>query len=197
MNTTTGIVIVVVIVIILILLFFTRGSTSNQAPYSTTTITRSRVPTGTDMMPQSDGMSDSDSADGDHFEEPVKEHFTAYVTQPSDSRYVYNSEYGVWLLPYNDLDFTNPYDRWMYYYYPSYYSSNYNNYWPYRNNYYGGNYLNRNRYYGNRYYGNRYGNWNRGRYGSLSGYNRGRSYSPSRSYSGTRSYSRGRAGGRR
>lgn len=49
-----------------------------------------------------------------------------------DARYVYCPYYNTWLLPYEYLDFSDPYDRWMYYYYPNFYSNNYRRYWPFR-----------------------------------------------------------------
>lgn len=48
-----------------------------------------------------------------------------------DDRYVYVPDENVYLLPYDYLDFNNPYDRWMYYYYPSFYSPYYQSYWPF------------------------------------------------------------------
>ena len=60
--------------------------------------------------------------------------FNAYtpLTYALDSRYVYDEDSGTYLLPYQYLNFADPRDLWAYYYYPSFYSSNYRSYWPYR-----------------------------------------------------------------
>jgi len=56
--------------------------------------------------------------------------FEPYTTKPSDPRYVYVENLGIWLLPYEHLNFSLPYDQWMYYHFPAYYNQYYDNYWP-------------------------------------------------------------------
>jgi len=53
------------------------------------------------------------------------------MESPSDMRYVYYPEENVYLLPFEELDMTFPYHRWMYYHYPSFYSSYYSYDWPF------------------------------------------------------------------
>jgi hypothetical protein len=80
--------------------------------------------------------------------------YTAPATQV-DPRYVYVPNRRVYLLPYQYLNFSNPYHRWMYYYYPEYYGNYYNTYWPYR---YPRRYQRKyNSHHNHRRYPNRYG----------------------------------------
>jgi len=73
--------------------------------------------------------------------------FNAYqlMEQPSDPRYVWVPGVNGYLLPFNELDFSLPYHRWMYYYYPNYYQTYYDTVWPFNHPwpydlYYGGSY---------------------------------------------------------
>lgn len=58
---------------------------------------------------------------------------SAYVPfeTPPDDRYVYFADRNVYLLPFDFLNFSLPFDRWMYYHYPEFYHSYYNVYWPF------------------------------------------------------------------
>lgn len=65
--------------------------------------------------------------------------YNAYspVESPPDQRYQYVPDVSAYLLPYQYLNMQLPYDRWMYYHFPSYYSPNYPpeytpNLWPRR-----------------------------------------------------------------
>ena len=95
--------------------------------------------------------------------------FEAYqpMESPSDPRYIYFSEQNVYLLPFDQLDFTFPYHRWMYYYYPAFYGQYYRNNWPFKSAWGYGPY-----YYGG-YYGGDYGGDFSGYYGD---YNRDYNY---------------------
>ena len=61
---------------------------------------------------------------------PSKEAYQPILTRP-DNRYVYFQQKQVYLLPCQYLDFSNPYHRWMYYYYPEFYYNCYPTTWPY------------------------------------------------------------------
>jgi hypothetical protein len=52
------------------------------------------------------------------------------LTAP-DNRYIYYPNENVYLLPYEYLNFNDPYDLWVYYYYPGFYSSYYRYFYPY------------------------------------------------------------------
>jgi len=71
----------------------------------------------------------------DHFDSetisvPVQNAYQPLTSAPNNE-YVYVPEAQAYLLPFDDLDFSNPFDAWMYYYYPMYYSSYYPYYWPF------------------------------------------------------------------
>lgn len=71
---------------------------------------------------------------------PLKNAYKPFLKAP-DNRYVYYPDENIYLLPYDYLDFNDPYDLWAYYWYPGYYSSYYPNYYPFVGGY-GGNYGN-------------------------------------------------------
>lgn len=96
--------------------------------------------------------------------------YNAYqlIESPPDQRYQYVPNVNAYLLPYQYLNMQLPYDRWMYYHFPSYYAPNYPpeytpNLWPrqtyplseydYMNNIYVDNDI-----YGDNYFFNNYGN---------------------------------------
>lgn len=56
--------------------------------------------------------------------DPMIPPFNAYIPfeSPPDPRYVFVPEIGVYLLPYQYLNFDNTFDRWMYYSYPGFYN---------------------------------------------------------------------------
>lgn len=57
---------------------------------------------------------------------PSENDYQAPTTQVNNS-YVYYPDSGVYLLPYDYLNYSNPYHRWMYYHYPGFYKNwNYN-----------------------------------------------------------------------
>ncbi len=84
---------------------------------------------------------------------PLKNSYQPLLVAP-DNRYVYFPDEHVYLLPYEYLNFNNPYDRWMYYNYNRYYSYYYPRYYPFSDNYYGrivyDGHVNRGRGHGNR-----------------------------------------------
>jgi len=53
------------------------------------------------------------------------------LSTPLDQRYVYLPNINIYLLPFEHLNFEDPFSRWMYYYYPNYYAPYYNYYWPF------------------------------------------------------------------
>jgi hypothetical protein len=59
--------------------------------------------------------------------------YTAYVPfeTPPDQNYVYFADRNVYLLPFSYLNFNIPFHRWMYFWYPEFYSSYYKTTWPY------------------------------------------------------------------
>ena len=63
--------------------------------------------------------------------------FNAYQApeSPPDSRYVYLPDRQVYVLPFQYLDFSDPYSRWQYYYFPEMYSRYYQKFWPYKHPY--------------------------------------------------------------
>ena len=63
---------------------------------------------------------------------PPAPDLNAYVPfeTPPDPRYEFYSERNAYLLPFNYLNFTMPFDRWMYYHFPGYYAPYYQYYWP-------------------------------------------------------------------
>jgi hypothetical protein len=83
------------------------------------------------------------------------------IHYPETSDYIYYPEYDSYVLPYNLLDFSLPYHRWMYFYYPEFYYGYYDTYWPFRSSSYWYN----NRHYHNtpNSYGSTYKNVNRRR----------------------------------
>jgi len=48
------------------------------------------------------------------------------MSSPPDNSWVYYPTQQIYLLPYDDLDWSDPYDVWMYYTYPEFYSQYYN-----------------------------------------------------------------------
>ena len=76
---------------------------------------------------------------------PLKDAYKPLLSAPDD-RYVYYPDGNVYLLPYDYLDFNDPYHRWLYYFFPGFYYDYYPDYFPY----YGGlgSYGNYGGYYG-------------------------------------------------
>lgn len=66
---------------------------------------------------------------------PNESDFSPIKTKIDDNYILYDDDY---ILPYQYLDFTVPSHRWMYYYYPSYYSNYYNYSWPFPSSYWSG-----------------------------------------------------------
>jgi|SRR5690606_796191 len=97
----------------------------------------------------------------DLYDVPDYTDYQPITVDPNSSTYVYVQDTGSYVVPYDQLDLSLPYDRWMYYYNPSYYNAYYaydwpfNYGWPYQ--FYGGNYYsgNRRNYGGRGYYGGR------------------------------------------
>lgn len=56
------------------------------------------------------------------------------LSTPMDQRYVFLPNRNIYLLPYEYLNFREPFHRWMYYYYPTFYASYYNVNWPFYKN---------------------------------------------------------------
>ena len=71
-----------------------------------------------------------DHFDGETISVPAQNAYQPLTSAPN-SEYVYVPQANTYLLPFDDLDFSNPFDVWMYYYYPLYYSSHYPYYWPF------------------------------------------------------------------
>jgi hypothetical protein len=69
---------------------------------------------------------------------PLKYAYKPLLTAP-DNRYVYYPEGNVYLLPYEYLDFNDPFNRWMYYHYYGFYSGYYPYYFPFVGGYNGNN----------------------------------------------------------
>ena len=70
---------------------------------------------------------------------PPEDAYVPFETPP-DTTYKWFPERHAYLLPYDDLDFSKPFHRWMYYYYPEYYYPHYASMWPYhypKRRYYG------------------------------------------------------------
>jgi len=67
----------------------------------------------------------------DYIRPATSNDFAPYTMQPNDHRYVFVPNLGVYLLPYEYLNLSNPYDQWMYSHFPSYYGEYYDNYWPF------------------------------------------------------------------
>ena len=51
--------------------------------------------------------------------------YAPITIQPTDPRYVYSPEDQVWVLPYEYLDFNQPYDNWLFTSFPGFYGSYY------------------------------------------------------------------------
>lgn len=79
------------------------------------------------------------------------------ITIRTDINTIYDPTSDNYIVPFDQLNFSIPYYRWMYYNYPHYYGDYYNNVWPfYTDGVYGSNYgVNPDRYYygGKRWHG--------------------------------------------
>jgi hypothetical protein len=95
---------IVIIIIVLFIAIVTSNYVNNSTTISHFTPTDISIPTQDSFQP---------------------------LTYPPSSDYVYFPDDNVYLLPFDKLDFNNPFDRWMYYYYPEFYFSYYDQEWPF------------------------------------------------------------------
>lgn len=65
--------------------------------------------------------------------------FRAYYEIPRERDYTEAMEKFNHLIPFQELDFENPFHRWMYYYYPNYYAKYYKQLFPFEGDFHGWN----------------------------------------------------------
>lgn len=61
----------------------------------------------------------------------------AYYSIPKKNDYLYAIQDINSIIPFEELDFTNPLHRWLYYYYPKYYGEHYLSFFPFEGDFYG------------------------------------------------------------
>jgi hypothetical protein len=122
----------VIILILLVFIFvqfyiFQKQSTKSE-------IIDQNLPTKNNALAKNNAITNPDPNDI-----PPEDEYIPIESPPNDT-YVYFPDRNVYLLPYSYLDFNIPFHRWMYYYYPEFYYSYYDNNWPFyypRHEYYG------------------------------------------------------------
>lgn len=145
--------IIIVIVIIIAILIIYHSSSYNSSENLEVNKTEK-----TDSNDDDDDEADTgnqyieDLPDPDPQDIPPADAYIS-IESPPDDRYIYFEPRNSYLLPFEYLDFTLPFHRWLYYYYPEYYYPYYDNYWPYYypRRYYYGYYDNDGGYYGPSY----------------------------------------------